>query len=59
MRSNDSNVIIIIISCIQDLHLDEFWVACRTVKAYLYVPAHLIAQQMGPAKSRPLLSFHD
>ena len=58
IKSNDSDVVIIAVSCIQDLHLDELWVAYGTGKAYRYIPAHLITQQMGPAKSRALLSFH-
>ena len=58
IRSNDSDVVVIAVSCIQDLHLDELWVAYGTGKAYRYIPAHLIAQQLGPVRSRALLSFH-
>ena len=27
IRSNDSDVVVIVISCIQDLHLDDLWIA--------------------------------
>ena len=57
IRSNDSNVVVFAVSCIQDLHFDEFWVAYGTGKAR-YIPAHLIAQQLGQVRSRALLSFH-
>ena len=33
IRPNDSDVVIIAVSCIQDLHLDELWIAYGTGKA--------------------------
>ena len=40
IRSNDSDVVVIAVSCIQDLHLDELWVAYGTGKAYIYIPGY-------------------
>ena len=47
IRSNDSDVVVIVVSCIQDLHLDDLWIAYGTGKAYRCISAHLIAQQFG------------
>ena len=56
MRSNDSDVIIAI-ACVQDLNLDELWIAYG-LGTLRYIPAHMIARQLGPEKSRALLAFH-
>ena len=58
LHSYDSDVIIIAISCVQDLCLEELWIAFGSGKIFRYIPAHSIARTMGPEKSRALLAFH-
>ena len=45
---------VIAISCVQYLDLDELWVSYGIGKDHRFIPAHLIAHH----KSRALLAFH-
>ena len=58
LRSCDSDVLVIAIACVQDLCLDELWIAFGSGKTFRYIPAHSIARTIGPEKSRALLAFH-
>ena len=58
IRANDIDSVVIAISCMQDLNIDELWIAYGTGKAFKYIPIHLIVEQLGHDKSRALLAFH-
>ena len=58
LRSCDSDVLVIAIACVQDLCLDELWIAFGSGKTFRYIPAHSIARTIGPEKSIALLAFH-
>ena len=50
--------VLIVISCVQDLNLDELRVAYRIGKDYRFISVHLVALNLGPLKSRVLLAFY-
>ena len=58
IHANDIDSVVIAISCMQDLNIDELWIAYGTGKAFKYIPIHLIVEQLGHDKSRALLAFH-
>ena len=58
IRASDTDLVIIAVSCFQDLNLHELWVAFGSGKSYRHIPVHQIVLQLGPSKSRALLAFH-
>lgn len=58
IRSNDTDVIILAISVVDLLQLDELWVSHGTSTKLQYLPAHTIANAIGRDKAKVLPLFH-
>ena len=59
IRTTDSDVLVIGVSVMQHLKdLCELWLAFGCGKNFRYIPVHIIAQQLGNARSGGLLAFH-
>ena len=56
--SNDSDVVLTAISCVQDLNLDELRAAYGIGKDLIYISDHRVALNLGPLKSTVLLAFY-
>ena len=54
----DTDVVILAISFISTLNVNELWVAFGTGHHFRYIPTHLIDLSLGTAKSRVLPLFH-
>ena len=54
----DTDVVILAISIISTLSVNELWVAFGTGRHFRYIPTHLIALSLGTVKSRVLPLFH-
>ena len=58
VRTVDTDVVVIAISLLAHINLEELWVACEVGKYFRYVPVHEIATSLGPHKSLALPLFH-
>lgn len=58
IRTVDTDVVVLAVSQAQHLNCSEIWVAFGTGKSYHYIPAHLIAEKIGPEKALALQFFH-
>ncbi len=58
IRTVDSDVLVLAIAAVQQLTIDELWVAFGTGKSFRYLPAHEMATALGPAKSAALPFLH-
>ena len=54
----DTDVVILAISVIQEIKVEELCVAFGTGKHFSYTAAHAIASSLGADKSRALSAFH-
>ena len=58
IRTVDTDVVVLAVSRLQDLNVDEIWIAFGTGKHFRYLPIHSIAEQLGPQRSKALPMFH-
>ena len=58
IRTVDTDVVVLAVSRVQDLGVDEIWIAFGTGKHFRYLPVHSIAEHLGPQRSRALPVFH-
>lgn len=58
IRSNDTDVIVLAISVVNTVLVDELWVAYGSGKHRHNLPAHTIARSLGQDKSSALPMFH-
>ena len=50
IRTVDSDVLVLAITAVQQLSVDEIWVAFASGKSFRYLPAHEMAHALGPEK---------
>jgi len=58
IRTVDTDVLVIAVSCWHSLQCVELWLAFGTGKHFRFIPVHEIANALGPRKSRALPAFH-
>lgn len=58
IRTVDTDVVVLAVSAIQSLDVEEVWIGFGTGKHFRYIPAHTIAVQLGPQQSKALPMFH-
>ena len=58
IRIADTDVVVLAISVVGELKVEELWVAFGTGKHCIYIVAHAIASSLGADKSRALPAFH-
>ena len=58
IRTVDTDVVVLAVSRVQDLSVNEIWIAIGTGKNFRYLPVHSIAEQLGPQRSKALRMFH-
>lgn len=58
IRTVDSDVLVLAIAAVQQLDIDELWVAFATGKSFRYLPAHEMASVLGPEKCIALPFLH-
>lgn len=58
LRTVDTDVVVLAVSRVQDLSVDEIWIAFGTGKHFRYLPIHSIAEQLEPQRSKALPMFH-
>ena len=51
-------LVVLAVSRLQDLNVDEIWIAFGTGKYFRYLPIHSIAEQLGPQRSKARPMFH-
>ena len=54
----DSDIVVLAISVVEEIKVEELWVAFGTGKHFRYIAAHAIASSLGSYKSRALPAFH-
>ncbi len=58
IRIADTDVVVLAISVVEEIKVEELWVAFGTGKHFRYTAAHAIASSLGSDKSRALPAFH-
>ena len=58
IRIADTDVVVLAISVVEEIKVEELWVAFGTGKHFRYTAAHAIASGLGSDKSRALPAFH-
>jgi len=58
IRTVDSDVLVLAIAAVQQLKIDELWVAFASGKSFRYLPAHEMADALGPEKCIALPFLH-
>ena len=58
IRIVDNDVVVLAISVVEEIKVEELWVAFGTGKHFRYAAAHAIASSLGADKSRALPAFH-
>ena len=58
IRTVDTDVVMLAVSRVQHLSVDEIWIPFGTGKHFRYLPVHSIAEQLGPQRSKALPMFH-
>ena len=58
IRTADTDVVVLAISVVEEIKVEELWVAFGTGKHFRYNAAHAIASSLGADKSRALPAFH-
>ena len=51
IRTVDTHVVVLAVSRVQGLSVNEIWIAIGTGKHFRYLPVHSIAEQLGPQRS--------
>ena len=58
IRTTDTDVLVLAIAHFHKIEAAELWVAFGSGKTFQYIPAHDIADFLGPEKAWALLAFH-
>ena len=58
IRTVNSDVLVLAISAVQQLNIDELWIAFSSGKSFRYLPAHEMAHALGPQKCIALPFVH-
>ena len=58
IRTNDTDVIVLALSVVSTLPVDEFWITYGSGKDVQHMPAHVVASSLGPSKASALPMFH-
>ena len=58
IRTADTDVVVLAISVVEEIKVEELWVAFGTGKHFRCIAAHAIASSLGADKSRALHAFH-
>ena len=58
IRTVDSDVLVLAIAAVQQLSIDELWLAFASGKSFRYLPAHEMARALGPEKCIALPFMH-
>ena len=58
IRTVDTDVVVLLISVVEKIKVEELWVAFGTGKHFRHIAAHAIASSLGADKSRALPAFH-
>ena len=58
IRIVDTDVVVLAISVVEEIKVEELWVAFGTGKHFRYIAVHAIASSLGADKSRTLPAFH-
>ena len=58
VRTIDTDVVVLAVSKMQDIDVDELWIAFGTGKHFRYLAIHGIAAQLGPQKAKALPMLH-
>ena len=54
----DSDIVVLAISVVEEIKVEELWVAFGTGKHFGYTAAHVTASSLGADKSRVLPAFY-
>ena len=57
IRTVDTDVVVLVVSTVQHLSVDEIWIAFGAGKHFRYLPVHSIAEQLGPQRSKAFPMF--
>ena len=58
IRTNDTDVVVLAVSKMQDIVVDGLWIAFGTGKHFRYLTIHDIAAQLGPERAKALPMLH-
>ena len=58
IRIADTDVVVLAVSVVEEIKVEELWVAFGTGKHFRYTAAHAIASSLSEDKSRALPAFH-
>ena len=58
IRTVDTDVMVLAMTSVNRLNLSELWVAFETGKSFRFIPAHEIANTLGPDQCEALSMFH-
>ena len=58
IETNDTDVVVIAVSNLQDIPARELWVAFGVAKHLRYLAIHNFVQQLGPQAAKALAMFH-
>lgn len=58
IRTVDTDVVVLAVTSASRLEGNEIWIAFGTGKTFRYIPAHTLAQILGPDRSEALPVFH-
>ena len=58
IRTTDTDVVVLAISVVEKIKVEELWVAFGTGKHFRYIAAHATASSLVADKSRALPAFH-
>ena len=51
IRTNDTDVIVLALSVVSTLPVDEFWITYGSGKSVQHMPVHVVASSLGPSKA--------
>ena len=58
VRTTDTDVVVLILSNLHNLSVNEMWISFGVGKHHRYIPSHNITTTLGPSKSSALAMFH-
>ena len=58
IRTRNTDVIVLALSVVSTLPVDEFWITYSSGKNVQHMPAHVAASSLGPSKASALSVFH-
>ena len=58
IRTNDTDVIVLALSVVSTLPVDEFWITYGSGKNVQHMPEYVVALSLGPSKASALPMFH-